>query len=84
MKPLLLLTAFAGLAALSACESTDTAPSASAAATAFQQPGSAEAECTRFGYQAGTQPYQSCVTDMQRQERTLAMGRKMTADGRMN
>ncbi|TFF23046.1 hypothetical protein E3C22_11425 [Jiella endophytica] len=67
MKPLLVLAA---LAALSGCTSTS-----STASTAVQKPSTAEAECARFGYTPGTQPYSECVTDLRQQARTLAAAR---------
>ncbi|MBP0614328.1 hypothetical protein [Jiella mangrovi] len=65
MKSLLILSA---LAALSGCTST----AARTDATAVQKPSTAEAECARFGYTPGTQPFQECTNDMRQQARTLA------------
>ncbi|MEX6505792.1 hypothetical protein [Jiella sp. M17.18] len=69
MKSLLALLA---VAALAGCTSTSTAVRYSSAAP---RPVSAEKECARFGFVAGTAAYNSCVIDMQKQAVTLARGR---------
>ncbi|NDW07724.1 hypothetical protein [Jiella pacifica] len=62
MKSLLILAA---VAALSGCTS-------SATSTATPKPSTAEAECARFGFTPGTQPFDKCVADLRQQARTLA------------
>ena len=69
MKAFILLAALAGLSGCTATSSSTTTSSA------VQRPSSAEAECARFGYVAGTQPFQACVADLRQQAKVLAAAR---------
>ncbi|MCE7026769.1 hypothetical protein [Jiella avicenniae] len=70
MKSLLILAA---VAALSGCTSAATS---TATSTAVRKPSTAEAECARFGFTPGTQPFDKCAADLRQQAQTLAAAQR--------